>query len=208
MNNLIVYIIILLTVITTARAFKDQALFDKLKFNAAYIREHKAWYRFFSYGFVHADWFHLGVNMWVLYIFAPVVLANFQVLFGNYANLLFLLLYISAIGISTIASFIKHRNNYYYNAIGASGAVSAVLYASILFFPTNGIGLLFIPIYIPAWIFGLLYLGYSVYMNKRSMDNVGHDAHFWGAVYGFIFPLILHPKLLTYFIQTLQNSYF
>lgn len=208
MENMTTYIIIALTAITSIRAFNDYAIFDKLKFNAAHIQSSREWYRFFSYGLVHADWVHLGLNMFVLYAFSEVVLHVFGLHFGNFANMLYLLIYVSALGVSTMASFFKNRNNYAYNAVGASGAVSAILYASILVYPIGGIRFFFIPIEIPAWIFGILYLAYSAYMSRKNIDNIGHDAHFWGAVWGFTLPLAFKPELLKKFWELIMYAYF
>jgi membrane associated rhomboid family serine protease len=208
MQDILIYIIIGITAFTSIRAFSDYTLMDNLKFNAAHIKSNREWYRFFSYGLVHADWMHLALNMWVLYAFSGAVIAAFTYYFGAMANLLFILLYISALAVSTFASYYKHHNNYLYNAVGASGAVSAILYASILVFPTAGIGFIFLPVRIPAWIFGILYLAYSAYMSKKNIDNVGHDAHFWGALYGFVFPIIIKPELFKTFLEFIVNSYF
>ena len=209
MDQLVILIIIAITAITSIRAFNDMILFDRMKFNAAYMESNKEWYRFLSYGLVHVDWFHLIVNMYVLYIFGKPVIWGLQDLFGMFANIAFIVLYVSALFVSTIASFIKNRNNYAYNAVGASGAVSAILFTSILFYPVeSSIGLLFIPGKIPAWLFGILYLMYSAYMSKRNVDNVGHDAHFWGAVWGFVLPVAIHPFLLPRFFESIFNAYF
>ena len=177
--------------------------FDKFKFNAYAIFKHKQYHRFFTYGFIHANWWHLFFNMFTLYFFGGFVEQNFAYLFGNYANLLYLTFYILAIGVSTIADFIKYRNQEYYNAVGASGAVSAVLFASILFNPSMKIYFILVPIPITAWLFGLLFIAYSVYMAKRGIDNIGHTAHLWGALFGFLFPLIFKPELLSHFLNML-----
>ena len=185
-------IIIIITSVVSYMAWQNGELFQKLKFNAWYIREDKEWYRFFSYALLHADWGHLLVNMFVLWSFSDIVLRFFRLDFGNMAGLYFLLLYVGGVFFSTVFDYFKHRNNIYYNAVGASGAVSAVLFASIILYPNGRIFFFFIPIGIPAWIFGILYLVYSAYMGKRNVDNIGHSAHFWGAVYGVIFTLLIN----------------
>ena len=113
--------------------------------------------------------------------------------------------YIVAIAVSSLYDLIKHKNNHAYNAIGASGAVSAILFTSILFYPTHGIGILFIPISIPAFILGPLYLLYSYVMSKKNIDNIGHNAHFYGALFGFIVPIIVRPAFFLEFIAEIMD---
>jgi len=103
--------------------------------------------------------------------------------------------------LATVPSYLKHRTNASYVAVGASGAVAAVLFSSILFDPMNRIYLMFIPIGIPAYVFGPLYLLYCIYMTRRKIDHVAHDVHFWGSVFGFVFPIVFKPELLTNFVE-------
>lgn len=196
-------IIVAITCLISYRAFTDRALFHKLLFNANLIIRRKEWYRFISHGFVHANWEHLIINMFVFFSFGQAVEQYFEMYFGS-SFALFLALYFGAIIVSSIYSFFKHKNNIYYNAVGASGAVSAVTFAFVLFDPMSKI-LLFFIIPIPGIIFAVLYLGYSYYMSKKNIDNIGHDAHFYGAVFGFIFPLILKPQLFQAFIAQIFN---
>lgn len=196
-------IIIGITVIISLVAFQRQDIFDRLKFNAWEINHRKEWLRFISYGFVHADWIHLLVNMFVLYSFGNIVEENFRFYFDLKAIIYYLLLYLGGIAFSTIWDFGKHKDNLYYNAVGASGAVTAVVFSSIILFPAGKIFKFFIPIGIPSPIFGLLYLIYSAYMAKRGTSNIGHSAHFWGAVFGIVFTVALKPAFLTGFIEHL-----
>lgn len=197
----LILLIIAPTVYISYSAFKNRELFDKLKFNASHISTSKEWYRFFTYGFVHADMMHLVINMFVLWSFGSYILPAFEIFHGNFGNLYFLGLYFPAIAFSSFSSFLRHRNNVYYNAVGASGAVSAVVFAFIILSPGSKMGLLLIPIGLPSWLFGLLYLVYSVYMDKKQMDNVGHDAHFWGGIYGIIYALLTIPNAFNNFIE-------
>ena len=197
-------IIIILTAIVSILALNNDDWMYKLKFNAYNIRHHNEIYRFFTYGLVHADWMHMAVNLFVLYSFGGVVEHFYRELFAEKANFYFVLLYIGGIIFSTLASYVKHKDDPTYNAVGASGAVSAVLFASILLYPSGKIGFLFLPFEIPAVAFGLLYLIYSAYMAKKGRDNIGHDAHFWGAVFGMVFTLGLRPTLALDFIQKIQ----
>ena len=117
--------------------------------------------------------------------------------------ILYVLLYVSALAVSTVGDLLKNKDNPYYSAVGASGAVSAVLFASILFEPKMGIYIYLIPIPVPGYIFAPLYLLYCWYMAKRNMDNIGHTAHFWGAVYGLLFPLVCRPDIFHHFLTQL-----
>ncbi len=195
--------IIIITGVVSFMAFSNAQLFDRLKFNAWYIKHDKEWYRFFSYGLVHADWPHLLINMFVLWSFSSVVMQFFQFDFGNRAYLYFVLLYVGGILFSTLYDYAKFRENIYYNAVGASGAVSAVVFSSIILYPAGKIAFIFIPIPIPSWIFGILYLVYSAYMGNRGTDNIGHHAHFWGAVYGIVFTFLINSEYPARFYEQL-----
>lgn len=198
---LINIVIIVITAGVSIMAWNQDELFAKLKFNPYLTRERKEYWRILTYGLVHADWIHLGVNMFVLYSFGSIVIQYFGVVFPGKAMFYYLLLYIGGLAISVAPSFGKHKDNPYYNAVGASGAVSAVLFSSIVFDPMSKIYLFLIPIGIPAFVFGILYLAYSAYMNKKAQDNVGHDAHFWGSIYGFALTIALKPALFLHFFH-------
>ncbi len=192
---------IALTMVFSIVAFSNPDLFNRFKFNAYLIVRNREWYRFLSYGLVHADWGHLLINMWVLYSFGRIVESFYELYHGIYGRLFFIALYFVALAVSSIYDFIKQKENPYYNAIGASGAVSAVVFASIIFYPAGKIYLFFIPIGIPAPVFGVLYLVYSAYMAKNAKDNIGHSAHFYGAVFGLLYVIITVPGILPYFID-------
>ncbi len=200
---IVTYVIIAISVITSLVAFNRPDIFDKLKFNAYAINKHKEWYRFFTYGIIHADYMHLFINMFVFYSFGGIVESVFQIYFDSQATLFYILLYVGGIAFSSLWDFGKYKNNSYYNAVGASGAVSAILFSSIILYPQGKIFLFFIPIGIPAPIFGILYLAYSAYMAKKGTDNVGHSAHFWGAIYGVVFTIALKPSLVITFFNNL-----
>jgi membrane associated rhomboid family serine protease len=197
--------IILLTVLVSYQAFKDSVLFSKLMFNPYLIHHYKQLHRILTHGFVHADTPHLLFNMFSLYIFGEHIENVFIQFFGKIGLLYFVLLYLGGMIFSSFSSYIKYYNKPNYNAIGASGAVSAIVFAFILIYPTQKIGIFFIPPFIPGWIFGLLYLAYSHWMSKKQMDNIGHEAHFWGAVFGFLFTLLLKPSLFQHFINQVLN---
>ncbi|PLX15061.1 MAG: rhomboid family intramembrane serine protease [Salinivirgaceae bacterium] len=197
--------IIVLTGIVSVYAFQQPEIMYRYNFSPYQIVKRKQWYRMLSHALLHADWMHLIVNMLVLYSFA-IPLRFFFNLFFSYipASIFILIFYILAIGASSIVSLVKHKDNPNYNALGASGAVSAVVFACIFFAPLEEI-LFFGVIPVPGILFGIGYLWYSWYMGKKNVDNVGHDAHFYGAIFGFIFPLILRPELIHQFIYQLIN---
>ncbi len=203
---MITWFIIGVTVLISYLAFQNPELMSKLQFNAAQIIHRKEYYRLVSHAFIHANWSHLGVNMLVLYFFGRNIETYFDYYFGRSANAYFVLLYFGGILASNIWSLAKNRNNYYYNAVGASGAVSAVLFASIFFDPWNLL-YFFAIIPIPGIVFAIGYLFYSYYMSKKKNDNVAHDAHFLGAVFGFIFPILLKPSLFDKFIDNLFSFF-
>lgn len=182
-------------------AFQNHELFYKLQFNAYLIKHKKQSYRFFSYALIHADWLHLLVNMYVLYSFGGIVEQIFKGTFGNIGMLYYLLLYVGGVMFSTIYDFAKQKNNPGYNAVGASGAVSAIVFASILLYPEGSIYIFPIPFALPSWVFGGFYLAYSAYMGKRAKDNIGHNAHFWGAIFGIVFTFILYPGSIQNFFS-------
>ena len=152
---MIIYLIIIITVLVSILSFNDHSLFERLKFNAFDIKHSKEGWRFFTYGFVHADWIHLLVNMFVFHSFANIVYTIYGYHFGFKAGFYFILLYVGGILFSTLWDFGKHKDNAFYSAVGASGAVSAVVFASILLYPQGEISLMFLPIPMPAAVFGL-----------------------------------------------------
>lgn len=198
------FIIIGITVLVSFLSFQNSEMFTKLKFNPYLIKNHKQWYRFLSHSIVHADWMHLIINMYVLYSFGDIVEATFFNLFGFKGLIYFILLYVGGVLFSSVYDYGKQKENPYFNAVGASGAVSAVVFASILIYPAGSIFLFPIPFPIPSWAFGLLYIIYSAYMGKRGGDNVGHNAHLWGAIFGLIFTLVTIPNIISNFISQLS----
>lgn len=192
-------IIIAITCIVSILCFNGTLNGNKLIFNAYQVWHRKEWYRMLTSGMIHSGWGHLFFNMLTLYFFGRVVEQYFSAAFGGVlGTVLYVVLYVSALAISSLGDLVKYRNNWNYNALGASGAVSAVLFASILFAPKMGIYIYLIPIPVPGYIFAPLYLLYCWYMAKRNMDNIGHTAHFWGAVYGILFPIICKPDVLSF----------
>jgi len=195
-------ILIVITVAVSYAAFKSPKLMDQLQFNASKIYHKKEYHRLITHAFIHANWEHLFVNMIVLFSFGQAIEAYFKFNFGNNAILDYVLLYFGGILVSNIYALIKHRNNYFYNSVGASGAVSAVLFAAIFFDPWNMIYFFGI-LPIPGIVFAALYLVYSYQMSTKQKDNVAHDAHFLGALFGFIFPILLNYQLFESFLDKL-----
>ncbi|MCK9203777.1 MAG: rhomboid family intramembrane serine protease [Bacteroidales bacterium] len=195
------YIIIFITVVISILALSNEEIFSRLKFNAYDVKHSNQWYRFFTYGFIHAGYVHLIINMIVLYSFANIVETRFQSYFPGKGSFYYLLLYAGGLLLSIIPAFGKHKNDVFYNAVGASGAVSSVLFSSILLYPTGKIFFFFIPIPIPAPVFGILYLAYEYYMAKHGRDNIGHDAHLWGAIFGIVYTLALKPGIIFLFLE-------
>lgn len=196
---MVTIIIIAITCLISILCFNGRLNGSKLLFNAYQVWHRREWYRMFTSGMIHSGWGHLFFNMLTLYFFGRVVEQYFAAAFGDIlGTVLYVVLYVSALAISSIGDLVKYRDNWNYNALGASGAVSAILFASILFAPKMGIYIYLIPIPVPGYLFAPLYLLYCWYMAKRNMDNIGHTAHFWGAVYGLMFPIVCQPGIIAF----------
>jgi Uncharacterized membrane protein (homolog of Drosophila rhomboid) len=201
---MITTIIIGITSIVSVLAFINREIYYKLLFNAWQIKSQRQYWRFLTYGFVHANWGHLIINMFVLFSFGKNVEHIFDAAFGpTKGDFYFLSLYLLGLLTSTLWDFIKHQDDYHYNAVGASGAVSSVLFSSILMAPMSKLLVFPIPIPLPAFVFGVLYLIYTVVMSRKGKDNVGHDAHFWGAIFGILFTFLLMSKEIISLYQSL-----
>lgn len=164
---------------------------DDLIFYGPAISKQRQWYRLLTHGLIHADPAHLIFNMIALYSFGTGLEKAFtsSCLFGNMGKVIFLLLYITALAAASIPDLLKHKDNYYFKSLGASGAVSAVIFGSVVILPTIGVGIIFLPIHIPGYIFAILYLAISAYLDKRGGGNINHGAHMWGAIYGLLFTI-------------------
>ena len=205
-------IIIAATVIISYQAFNKPQMLQKLLHWPAQEHKGNEWYRLLTSGFIHANPNHLLINMIVLFFFGPNLEADFQKTFGPLlGSVNFVLLYLLSIIVANIPTNLKHKNNSSYRALGASGATSAVLFACLIFDP-NGVLLLYFIIPIPFMLGALAYLFYSSWASKNKNDNIGHDAHFYGAVFGFLFCILLSilngtdPNLLIQFIDQISLS--
>ncbi len=197
---MITYLIIGTTAIVSFMCFDRRDLFNRLSFNPYAIFKRNEWYRIITYGFVHADMMHLLVNMFTFWSFGTYMESLFDSIgFGKWG---YLGLYFGGMIFASLYDLFKYRDNIFYHSIGASGAVSAVLFSSIIFDPWGRI-YLFAILPIPGIIFGILYLVYCQYMAKQSSDNINHNAHFYGALYGLLFPILLQPSSLKFFITQL-----
>lgn len=199
-------IFVVVTVLTSLAAFNNGNLLNKfILYPYAMNNNPKEYYRLLSHGLIHADYGHLFFNMFALYSFGKYV----EVMFASMAKpFLFPVLYIMGIAAASLPDMVKHKNHSYYRSLGASGGVSAILFSSVYFFPWSGIRIMFIPIDIPAIVFAALYLAYCAYMSKKGNDNIGHDAHFWGAVFGFVFTFLFDPTHGRSFIEQISNPVF
>ncbi len=203
-------ILIIITSIISALAFNNNQLFSKMQLSPFLVYHRKEYYRLISHGFIHADWMHLIINMIVFYSFGTAVEYYFGQLeaegYMRFSRVWFTFLYLAGIVISSVTTIAKHKDNSYYNAVGASGAVSAVTFCAIFFAPYSKL-LLYAIIPIPGIVFGVLYLIFSQYMSRRGNDNINHDAHFVGAVFGFLFPLIIKFQLIHIFLDQILKPF-
>ncbi|MBC7722870.1 MAG: rhomboid family intramembrane serine protease [Pedobacter sp.] len=206
-------IIIIVTCIISILAFSKDKIIDDLIFYPPAITNQNQWYRFITCGFIHADIAHLGFNMYSFYMFGDAVETAFKSIFGSMGEAYYVLLYISSLVFCLLPTYLKNKDNYYYKSLGASGAVSAIVFTYIFIAPTTSIGLMFIPIPFPAIIFGVIYLGISAYLSKRGSSHINHSAHFWGAVYGIVFLIITsyffspNFKAISWFTQQLKDYF-
>jgi membrane associated rhomboid family serine protease len=201
--------IIILTVITSISALSNEKVLNDLIFYPKAITYNRQWYRFISSGLIHADYLHLGFNMLSLYFFGTIVEEKFAFIFEERGKIFYLLMYITALAACHVPTFFKHRDNSYYRSLGASGAVSAVIFASILLSPLSKIYML-VPIGIPGFIYGVIYLAVSSYQDKRGNDNINHSAHIWGALYGMAFLIVMaavfsNTPVLAMFVEQVKR---
>lgn len=195
-------LIIILTCLVSITALQRGGDMYKLAMHPYSVKHNRQYYRLLTAGLVHADYMHLGFNMLSLYFFSSVEDIYASVLGNKYY---FLVMYVLALLVSNVPSMIKHRDNSSYYALGASGAVSAVIFSAILFSPWSKITLLIIPM--PAIVYGVLFLVLSIYLDRRGGTHIAHDAHYWGAIFGLLFPLLIQPAIGLVFLDTLQHGF-
>lgn len=186
----ITVIIIILTSIISVTSFKNDKVTNDFIFYPPAVTNQNQWYRFWSCALIHGDLIHLIFNMWALYLFGEIVETAFQAIFPGIGKVLYVVLYLTSQFVCLIPTYIKHKNDYGYRSLGASGAVSAIIFVGIIFYPTMRMGFFPIPPIIPAFIFGPLYLILSSYLDRKGGGNTNHSAHIWGAIAGIIFIII------------------
>lgn len=202
------YLIVFLTAIFSIAAFRNHSLWERFALIPYRVVHERQWWRIFTHGFIHADYVHLLVNMFVLLSFGQYLERTFasmhQIGMISSGDGWFLLLYFGGMVAASLRDVMVQRNNPRFVSIGASGAVSAVVFASIFFNPWSKI-YLFALIPIPGIIFGALYVAYSQWMGSRQSDSINHYAHLYGALFGFLFPLLMDSSLLSVFLENLTH---
>jgi membrane associated rhomboid family serine protease len=200
-------IILVVTCIVSLLCFNNRTMFDQLKHYPSVEHRKKEYYRWLTSGFVHGDYMHLIINMFVFHSFGSALeqyyIHHFELVGGS---ILFVVTYLLTIILANVPTYFKHENNPYYTAIGASGGVSGILFIYILIYPWNMLGLYAI-IPVPAIIFGVLYLWYESWAAKNQNDNIGHDAHFFGAIAGILIAIVSRPAILPEFFRSLIDNF-
>ena len=201
-------IILIITVAISLVAFGNETIYHKSLLNPYQAIHHQEYWRFLTSGFIHNNYVHLGFNMFTFFFFGGLVEQTFNYRLGETdGTVLFIVLYLTAIVVSDLPVAYKHKDNPAYNSLGASGAVSAVVFASILYYPTNNI-YLFGLIGLPGFILGAIYVIYSYTQGRNMADHINHEAHLYGAIYGLIFGLIVYPQAGPEFFDQILNYRF
>lgn len=205
----ITIIIIIITALVSIGGFSNQKIVDDLIFYPPAITHRNQWYRFITCGLIHADVGHLLFNMLSLYLFGRFVEDGFSQIFNENGKWLYLLLYVTSLFVCLLPTYFRNRNNYNYRSLGASGAVSAVVFAGLMLAPDVQVGFFILPPIIPGFIFGPLYLLVSALLDRKGGTNINHSAHFWGALYGVLFIIIAGRLVgfdaIAFFVQGVKN---
>ncbi len=200
----ILYALMGLIGVISYKAFNAPLFKEKLMLRPTRVSSDNEYWRLFTSGFIHADWMHLGFNMYVMYGFGENLAFVFPEVYGSAWPLYLIGLFVFGVFFANVTTALKERNNVAYASLGASGGVSSILFAFIVMFPEHKLGLLFIPWAIPGYLFGILYLIYCQYMAKKKRDNVNHNAHFWGAIFGVLFVFVTQPNTIQLYIEKLK----
>lgn len=206
---MVTYAIIIITCIVSLVGFQDKNFFVKYVYHPYTVRRNKKeWYRIFTHAFLHADYTHLLFNMFSLYeLGLPLERNLFPFVFKGHSEYYYTLLYIGGIMAGAFPAFEKQKDNFGYTSVGASGAVCAVAFSLILIAPASSLELLFIPVPIPAAIYGAAFLIISWYLSRRGGGHIAHDAHLWGSIFGFVFTVLLKLSLLPDFIEQVKSIF-
>lgn len=188
-------------------AFQNPEMMQRWMLNPYSFVHHKRYHTIITSGFIHGDWTHLLFNMFAFYFFAFPLEEYMVAISGLYGHVIFLFIYLASMVLADISSILKHKDNPGYNSLGASGAIAAVMFSFILFEPGSKLMMLFFPVPIPAPIFAVLYMIYSVYAGRKNYDNVNHEAHLYGAVAGVILTVIFFPGIVPYFLEQLPHIF-
>ncbi len=200
-------IIVIITCLVSIACFNNETLFNELKHYPIAEDRKSQYYRWLTSGFVHGDFMHLFINMFVLHEFGKTVEGYLIYHFGQTGgSILFLVTYILILIMGDIPTYFKHKDNAYFSSVGASGGVSGILFIYILLYPWNMLGL-FAIIPVPAIVFGVLYLWYSTWASKNQNTNIDHDAHFYGAIAGVLVAIVSRPAVFSEFINSLINDF-
>lgn len=194
-----------ITCVVSILAFNDNSFKYKLTYSPYSVKHHKKWWQILSHGFIHGDYGHLAMNMFTLYFLGEGVEQLMKIQFGDRGMLLYILLYFGGMAFASVPSLFKQGDNPGYLAVGASGAVSAVVFAFILFRPVD-ILLIYGLIPVPGIILGVLYIAFETYANKKNQTNIAHDAHIAGAIFGIIFLIIMDYNILLDFIFQIRYT--
>ncbi len=200
MQSIVTFVLIGVTVFVSWQAFNNRALLERLILWPPAIDRQKQYDRLVTHGFIHADGQHLLFNMITLFFFGRAIEPVFVDRIGMLG---FAAFYLSAIVMAIMPTYFRHQKDANYRSLGASGAVSAVLFSFILFAPWSLIFLVFIPV--PAILYAVAYIGYSIWMDRRGGDNVNHSAHLWGAAYGMLFTVMMEPRVASTFMARLLS---
>ncbi|MDA9622169.1 rhomboid family intramembrane serine protease [Flavobacteriaceae bacterium] len=182
------FIIIIITCIFSIKGFKDLIFFNKYKFHIQSIKKGEK-YRMWSSAFLHADYSHLFFNLFTLWVFSGAILMQL-------GEFYYVIIYSLSLYFGNFFTLKQHKNEVLYSAVGASGAVTGIVYSSILLFPEMKLALLFFPVPLPSYVFGLCYILYSIYGMKKNTGNIGHSAHLGGAIAGMIITILIKPSIL------------
>ncbi len=198
-------ILVFVTIALSIYAESNPEVKRRWMLNPYQVAQRGEYYRFITSGFIHSGYIHLAFNMLVLHSFGNVMEYIFGAILGGAGSIVFLVFYLLAIVVSDIPTFLKYRDSPHYNSLGASGGVSAIVFAAILFNPTAPIGFIFIPVSFPGFVIGILYLFYTAYMARNSNSFINHDAHLYGSLFGIVFCIAIYPPVISRFIEQVSN---